>query len=98
MFGNGAAIGSAVIITKTVRKIIRKDRHPVRAVCCAAGAGATWRGIAGRLIATTVGPMPATTTMASALFSSPSSSCKILSLFLFSFWVGNTPVPWNYMS
>ena len=87
MCGKCAAIGSALIITKTARKRIRKVPHPVRHVCCAAEAGPTIRSFAERLFATTEIPTPEMSITASDLFSFSDSPCNMQSLSL---W-GNHP-------
>ena len=78
MFGNGAAIGSAVTITKAAHQIIHRDLHPVQAVYYVEGAGGTLHNIAGQLIVTTADLTHATTTIASVLFSLISPFCTIM--------------------
>ena len=79
MYGNGAAIGMALI--PQLPKPTPQELYRGRTACTAAVAGATMRGFAGVRAATTPIPAVATPTLASASFS-PSKQWLILSFLL----------------
>ena len=72
MYGSGAATGMPLIITAKAQAVIPKTPLLLPTACCAVAVGTSMRGPAGRLTAAATPPAIATTTTASALFSSHS--------------------------